>query len=335
MLYVATRNNRDAYTAHNALINDYAACGGVFVPFRLPRVSSDDLLRFKENALTETVAEILNVFFSLKITGRDLELEIGKNLIKIVSMSHRIVVAELWHNVAGSFQCTEDALLRKLAKEVSSPISQSWAKIAIRIALLFGLYAHLLHEGVIAPKDTIDISTQNDNFTTPLAIWYARTMGLPIKMNICTCNDDNNLWDFIHRGALNTAMLSGTMQDNLERFIYVTEGPDGALKFTECCKKKKSYVVSAENIPQINSGLYCSVAGKDRAATVINSLYRSNAYIADPGAALSYGGIQDYRAKTGDSGLTVIIAEETPLNFVTDISAATGLDTQSIRKHIK
>ena len=331
MLYVTTRNSVDAYTAYKALTNDCCSDGGVYVPFHLTTFDDEERLQFKDKSFNQTIAEILNMFFSLGLNGRDLDLEIGRTPIKVVTMNHRIITTELWHNVGGNLRYLESALCRKISKEINASVSESWFNVAIRIAVIFGIYGQLLRDGIIEYNETFDFSVNNDTFVTPLALWYCRAMGLPINVINCACDESNTLWDFIHRGTLITTNLKTGLCGNLERLIYMTLGYAATREFAANCESKGVYKLSDDNLSRFNKGLFCSVAGKDRAQTVINSVYRSNSYIAAPGTALCYGAVQDYRVKSGNSIPTVILAEDSPLNYISEISSATGLDITKIK----
>ena len=234
MLYVTTRSNADAYTVYNALTNDRCSDGGVYVPFRLPVFKPDDLLKLGNQTFNQTVAEVLNIFFALSIQGRDLDLLAGKNFTRLVTMSHKIVITELWHNIGGKLSYFENALFDKIEHEIKAPIAKNWVKVAVKIAIIFGIYGQMLKEKVINPGDTVDFSVKNDCFITPLAIAYCRAIGLPIHTIICTCDEDNSLWDFIHRGNLNTVGLSDDFLDEIERLIYLTLGAKVACEYSNC-----------------------------------------------------------------------------------------------------
>ena len=48
MLYVTTRNNRDAYTAQRVLRENRGPDGGLYVPFREPVFSREEIDALKE-----------------------------------------------------------------------------------------------------------------------------------------------------------------------------------------------------------------------------------------------------------------------------------------------
>ena len=78
--------------------------------------------------------------------------------------------------------------------------------------------------------------------------------------------------------------------------------------------------------------MFSSVVGGRRVMDLIASVYRTNQYLIDPYTAISYGTLQDYRAKTGENKLTVLFSEGNPEHFADVISQATGLPVRDIKK---
>ncbi len=73
MLYVTTRNNRDAYTAQRVLRENRGPDGGLYVPFREPVFSREEIDALKEKSFHQCVAEVLNRLFITKLTRWDVE----------------------------------------------------------------------------------------------------------------------------------------------------------------------------------------------------------------------------------------------------------------------
>lgn len=336
MLYVTTRSNADTYTAYRTLVSDCGADGGRYVPFRVPSYTPEEIAAFKDKSFNQTVAEILNMFFSCRLSSWDMDFDIGRNPVRLVPMNHRIVVAELWHNPKAKFSYIVERIHKKITQtdEIKNAPAD-WVQIAVRIAAVFGIYSQMLGNGVLQVGQSVDFSVFNDCFATPMAVWYCRKMGLPINMIVCTCEEESNIWDFIHRGVFASAAANESLLLGLERLVQGTLGLDEVQRFMDAYQKGKVYSVKEENLSDFNDGFFCAVAGKNRAESTINSLFRSNSYIIDPCTALCYGGLQDYRARTGGNSLTVLLAERTPLDFKADISAATGISADKLIDHVK
>ncbi len=334
MLYTTTRSRSDTYTAHRVLMEDRAPDGGFYIPFRMPEFNRTQMNAMKMQSFGETVAQVLGVFFSTGLTGEEVDGIIGKSPAKLICMSHRVIFVQFWNNPEGEYAYICRRLYQKLIENQKVRVPTDWAKIAIRIAVLFGIYSLL-------PADRFDISVPSGDFSLPMAVWYARKMGLPVGMILCACNENNAPWDFIHRGELSTGVAkvsTGTPELDvsnppaLERLIFATLGHEQNEKYLEASRRKKLYQINPEQLSLLSAGLFVSVVGKDRVPTVISSVYRSNLCILDPYTAISYGSMQDFRAKTGEGNPTVLLWDSNPLNTPSLVSKATGLTLQEIKK---
>lgn len=336
MLYVTTRNDAITYTAHLAINQNISTDGGKYIPFRLPAYENYEICALKQKSFNQIVAEILNMFFSARLTALDLDLCIGRNAPNLCAMNHRLIVAELWHNPKACFDHLVESLYNKLRdRESVDSIPTDWLKIAVYISAIFGIYGDLLRQELVDEGQLFDISVLADDFTVPMAAWYARKMGLPIGTIISTCDESENTWDFIHRGILNCAAASKSLLSGLEKLIQVTLGHEEVGRFVAACEAKRIYSLDEEQLSALNAGLFCAVAGGNRASSTINSVFRTNGYILDPLTALCCGGLQDYRAKVGTSRITLLMAQRTPLDFTDMISGATGIDANNLIEYVK
>ncbi len=330
MLYATTRSKNDSYTAHRTLTEDRAPDGGFYLPFRMPICDKNQIEKLKDQSFGENVAQILNLFFSARITGWDVDCCIGKSAAKILPMSHRVLLAQLWDNPMGDFSYICDTLYKKLCVDHPALKATNWANTAIRIAVLFGVCGMLQKMNI----HSFDVAIASGDFTSVMAIWYARQMGLPVGTIVCACNENNAPWDLLHRGEMNTGMslvhtfteeLDASNPAGLERLIFGVFGLDETQKYLSVSNKKGIYQIRPDMTEQLSKGMFVSVVGKDRVEPVITSVYRSNNCILDPYTAVAYGGLQDYRAKTGESCATVLLWEKKPTNFMDCIRRATGL----------
>ncbi len=328
MLYITTRDDKDAYTAYRALHENAAPDGGAYIPFRMPMFSSDEIAQFAAGTFGETVATILNRFFSCRLSGWDVDFCIGRNVIQLETMSHRMVVAELWHNPEGTYSHICSSLFNRLCGTAANEPTE-WFILAAHIAVLFGIYSEMCRSEIITAGDKLDITATADDIPVPLAALYARQMGLPIGTIIFTSEDTSDLWDMIHLGELNTSIKSKNAV-NYERLICATLGSAGVAALRDAMLTQKTFRVESELLSSFNDGLFCSVTGKERSTQNVNSIYRSNSYILDPKAALSVGGLQDYRAKTGESKLTLVLSCASPMHYASKISDATGISEEKL-----
>lgn len=333
MLYATTRSKTDTYTAYRALREDRAPDGGFFVPFRMPVV---DIEKIKKGTFSEAAADVLNLFFSAGISPWDIDCSIGKSAVKILAMPHRVLLAQLWNNPQGEYAYICNKLYEKLCGEKAYTVT-NWAAVAIRISVLFGIYAVVYKMGI----SSFDLTINTGDFSTPMAAWYAKKMGLPIGTVICACNDNSAAWDFIHRGELNTSMtavktltpeLDVSNPYGVERLIYEVFGIEEVRKYLLSTEQKRLYQIRPDMVNTIGQGMFVSVVGKNRVEAVVSSVYRSNQCVLDPYTAVSYGSLQDYRAKTGESCPTVLLWDRNPVHYLPVVQNSTGLNKTEIEK---
>ena len=304
MLYLSTRSRTESYTAHRVLHTDRTPDGGLFVPHQLPHFSRREVLQLSRRTFGENVAQILNVFFSAKMTGWDVDFCCGRSPVKVVELPRRVVIAELWHNTAASYTYMEQALYNKLCADQKESMVTDWARIAIYIAVLFATYGTT---EAAKTADNIDIALDADEFIVPTAAWYARKMGLPIGMILCGNEDTGVVWDLLHRGETSTASAASELT-GLERLIYSIGGYEASAAFVQTCSARKTYHVTEESLGDLNDGLFAAVVSSTRVPSVMESFYRSHGYAMDPFAAIGYGALQDYRARTGESRNTLLLS---------------------------
>lgn len=307
MLYVTTRNQIDTYTVHHALTTDFGADGGAFVPFRLPELGRADLEKLAGESFGNRLATILNLFFSAQLTGWDVDFCIGKVPVKLHELSQRIAVAECWHNPEWDLsQITRRLAERIGAEAVKGKKPSSWMQVAVRIAVLFATYGDLLNKGLTQPQKVVDVAVAADDFAAPVALWYARKMGLPVGNIICGCHMHPELWDLIHQNQMRT---EGTALPHLERLIGESFGPSEAVRYNAACERGSIYTLPCGVTELWKQGFYAAVISADRAGSLIPSVYRTTGYYVGPQTALAYGALQDYRANTGENCLTLLLAE--------------------------
>ena len=338
MLYVSTRSRTDSFTSHRALHEEYAPDGGLFVPFRLPVFSSEEIQAIQEKSFRECVAQILNLFFSTGLTRMDVDLLIGRSPVRVHMMPHRLIVCELWRNIESGYSYLERSLYQKMSKTTSKEPTD-WAKIAIRIAVLFGLFAELGREDIYEA----DIAINTGDFSVPMAVWYARKMGLPIGMIICGCNENNAMWDLIYHGEFDTGLtvvhtelpaLDHPCPRSVERLIYSVFGLGETLRYAAVCAGGGVYALDEKQLPLFNDRLASAVVSSRRTRSVIISTYRAAGYIIDGYTAVAYGSLQDYRASTCESCRTLLLADNSPIHSEAAVSKHLGLSKEEFRKKL-
>ena len=292
MLYVSTRNPANTYTAHRAIYETNPPEGGMYAPFHLPKFSQEEMAEIRRGSCNEAVTRILNILFGLRLSSYDVECVIGRAPFQLVEMSYKLVIAEGFRNPAASFRDLVKGLYNLMTEGKSEgKLPTGWPYIGIQIALLFGLFTEEKNQ-----LRTFDVAVSTDDFAELTAVCYARDMGLPIHLIVCTSVENSHIWDLLNRGECTV-----TKGDYLESFLYHCFGTVA-----------DSLTLDEQQQADLNEKLFAAVVSGDRAASVTASMYRTNGYVLSPDAALAYGGLQDYRSATGVSNDTLILAKVRP-----------------------
>ncbi len=340
MLYITTRDKNDVYTAHYTLSHDRGKDGGFFIPFQMPHLDREAILGLKDKNFGQNVADILNLLFSARLDGWDVDFCIGRYPTKLVAMSHRIVFAETWHNPDLDFV----RLVRNLTGRIRGTDDlggepSNWASIAVRIAVLFGVFGELMQLHMVDGEHPVDVAVPSGDFSIPMAVWYAREMGLPVANIICACNDNGGIWDLLHHGQLHTEgrVISTVTSEgdvivppDLERLVYGTLGTKEVLRFQEACAAGRPYCPPAALFDEFRRGMYAGVVSSTRMEHIIRSVYNTSTYIMDPYSALSYCGLQDYRTRYGESRTALVLSERSPIQSGEIVAKALGISREEL-----
>ena len=332
MLYITTRNNRDAFTAQRALRENRGADGGMYLPFRAPSFAPGDLDALAGMPFGQRVAEVLNRLFQTKCTGWDVDFCVGRSAVRLSPLGRRILAAEVWHNPGWSY----DRMARELSELLGQEKPEGWLKIALRIAVLFGIFGELHNAGM----ETADVAVVSGDFSAPISAWYARQWGLPIGNIVCCCNENSELWNLLSHGQLRTDGIStptivpeadAALPEQLERLIYEAGGTAEVARYLEVCRRGGVYAPSDAVLEKLRKGLCVSVVSSRRIQETIPSVYRTHNYVLSPGSALAYAGLMDYRAKTGQSRCAVVLAEKSPACDGDVTASALGISPEELR----
>ena len=322
MLYVSTRNNTDAYTAQRVLRDLRCSEGGLFVPFRLPRLTREEILSLGEKSFNQCAAEMLNLLFNTHLTGYDLDFALGRYWTRMEQLGRKVIAAECWHNADRRF----DRMVRDLTDliRVQSPLAVGegdWACVGVRMAVLFGLFGELIRSGIASIENVVDVAVCGGDFSAPMSAWYARGMGLPIGNIVCCCNENGNLWNFICHGQLRTDAVAVStpvpeadvaVSVGLERLIFAAGGYREVARYVDALRRGATYYVEDALLRQLRKGIYVTVSSTERILQTIPNAYATHEYVFGPGGAMVYAGLQDYRARTGESRTALILMENSP-----------------------
>lgn len=323
MLYLTTTDKHDAQTTPRALETDRGPGGGLYIPFQMPVYTEKELQALADVSFGQCVADVLNRFFACRLSGVDVDFCVGRVPVKMAAMNHRVVFAETWRNPENSYDRTERELAKKICMSVGAEYRlTSWLQIAIRIAMLFGIFGGLMRLGAVSGEQPMDVALPTGDFAAPMAAWYARQMGLPIANIICSCNENSGIWELLHLGELHTdagvvttttPLADFAVPPEVERLIHATFGLEESKRFLQLHAAGKTYRPDPQLSGDLRKGMFAAVVSRSRLDALIPSVYRTSEYILGPYTALAYGGLMDYRAKTGENRPALLLAERSPL----------------------
>lgn len=344
MLYVTTRDKKTIHTSFRSLSVEQDEKGGLFVPFQLQHFSDDELALFQEKPFCQCVADVLNIFFSARLDAWDVACCIGTHPLKLIPMSHKITIAEIWNNPEWSISRFVRNLNGRILGNTDNGCPSSWIEIAVRIAVLVGILSKLMRIGLADIAHPIDISVSAGDLSAPMAAWYTRQMGLPVGNIIISCYENSAIWDLFHHGELNTnlpiihsetPLSDERVLNNLERLINEILGDEETKQFIGCTDHKSIYILTEEYRDLMRDGMFCAVIGKKRIGSIIRNVYNTSTYLLSPFSALAYGGLQDYRSTKGESRQALILTEYGPLYDSDTVANAIGITKESLLERVR
>lgn len=341
MLYRTTRGKHDVVTAYKTVHTDHYVDGGLFLPFRMPRLDPDQIAALSGQSATQIVANVLNELFGTALTDWDVELAIGRRPIRMATIGRQITAGEWWQPGQEDVSMLIQALSLRIGGNTQEPTN--WMRIAVPIALLFASFAAMQVSGAVKPGQRLDVAMDIGDFSLPIAAWYARKMGLPLGDIICGCNANGGFWDLLNRGELATGErriptwtpdANEVLPRDLERLIHGVFGVEENKRFLSCCQQRQAYVLTQEQLQQLCQGLFTAVVSDHRVASIIPGVYRTRSYILGPYGALAYGSLQDLRATCGGERPTLLVCSRSPLKDGALVSRLLKLREAELKKRM-
>lgn len=329
MEYVTTRNQRESYTAQQALQGDRGDCGGLFVPAQAPDYSREVLEELWALPFTARIAQVLNGLFDTAITQWDVDFCVGRHPIRLIPLPQKILLAQCWHNWEGSLSYLVRVLASRLRSD-GKPVAGEWTEVAVRLALLLAILGEARQYVDFSQKEKVDISTLSGEFFGPISAWYARSWGAPIGSIVCCCNENNQMWELLHRGQLRTdgvatqtalPLADVAVPVGLERLIYAAGGSGEVCRYQEILRQGGVYTPGEELLEQMARGMAVSVVGRQRMEDTLRSV-RACGTLLSPYDGLCHAGLLDHRTKTGNRDWALILSERSPKLDLAVVNAA-------------
>ena len=216
---------------------------------------------------------------------------------------------------------------------LSSANSINFGRLVPQIVYYFSAYADLLKAGTISLGDTVNFVVPTGNFGNILAAYYARNMGLPVGKLICASNRNNVLTDFFRSGVYDTRRtffkttspsMDILISSNLERLLYECADRDGALVATwmKQLKEKYTYAIGEQRQEWMNDVFDAGYCDDMQCAAEIRARFEQDHYLMDTHTAVASHVLKEYREKTGDMTVAVIVSTASPYKFAQDVLSA-------------
>lgn len=343
MLYASTRSKVESYTAQRTVWVERAGDGGFFVPLKLPQFKRTEIFRLKNRTPEDNIALILNKFFQTEFSGKDVQFAIGRDYYKLVDISHKMILAELWHNVDGELDNIIRLLTKRIAVEQRETEPGEWPRLAVRIALLFAMFGELAEKGAVSTIYPMDLAVPTGDYTWPMAAWYARKMGLPIGTIICCSNESDGARELLHRGQLRldtaradtiTPRCDCAIPEGVERAIYTLLGREEMAEYLRALEKGGTYVVNPEQKRLLSEGMYVTVNNSKRLMQVIPNAYRTFGHVLCPYSAMVYTGVMDYQSITGKYNKVLMLCDYSPVHSLDTTARAMGISVPELKKRL-
>ncbi len=321
MLYVTTREKYDAFTTARTLVSSTGPEGGLYLPYKMPVLTAEELDGLAAQTFGQNVAAILNRFFGCGLTAWDVEFSIGRYPVKMASMGQKILVAECWRNLEGSYEKMERHLAARICRKgTAEVVVTSWLRIAIRIAVIAAVFGELRKNG---NREHLDVALPEGDFSLAMALWYSREIGLPVGNIIIGCCDGSDVWNLVHNGQ-----VRGGSMTELERLIYSTLGIEMAQRYG----RGEALFLKPYQHDQLRRGIACAVVSDSRRDGAIPKVFGTNSYILEPNAAVAYSALMDCRARTGESRMALILEDASPAEHAAEVAAALGLPIGKVKE---
>lgn len=297
MLYVSTKDRNQTYTAYQALNLQDSAVYGRIVPLCVPAFSALQLKELCGGSFSQIVSEILNKFFPSNVNADDIEICLKKNPLISDALDRKTLLIRL----SGKVESKSERLVNDIYELLSGNDTNAPAlpRMLIEIGLLFGLYGDLNRCGI----REIDVAVCSGAFWGIDSVYYARKMGLPVRMMICGCANEDTLWDLAHKGVLMSYDADAAV------IIYAFSSAESE-RYSRCCQTKEVYKLSEDLLTDFNAPLFTSVVSGDRRQDVVGNIYSIFGRKLTTDAAGAYGALQDYRAIIGENRVTIVFSEE-------------------------
>lgn len=180
-----------------------------------------------------------------------------------------------------------------------------------------------------APETEVTFVVPTGNFGNVLAGYYARQMGLPIKLVVAS-NENDILTRFFESGEMRAAGVVATnspsmdieISSNFERYLYDMIGKDGdkLASIMQRFKNENTFDVEADQFAQAKRDFTAQRANQTEVLDVIETIFAETGYVVDPHTAVGVKAALEHKS----AGPIVTLATAHPAKFPDAVEQAMG-----------
>ena len=304
MLYVTTRDDLTTYTSEQAIGERRAPDGGFYIPYKIPKLSYEELRFLRSMSPCDRVRSIARRFIRLPDKLLDAYTELGH----LCPMGDRVTLCEIFPKGCGSFREYVSQLAERLC--FSDHTSPLWLAISIRIGAVASAVVEMMVE-----SEHLDIVMLSGDLFGPMTAYLAREMGLPIGDILCCCNENGFFWELLHHGMSRTDQLAvrsaipeadTAVPEGLECLIALCCGREEVVRYLEAVRSGRPYVPGEEPLACLRSAFRATVVTDHG---MIRGAHRSRIVPVKADTALVLAGLLDHWALNGPRRHALVIAE--------------------------
>ena len=190
----------------------------------------------------------------------------------------------------------------------------------------------------------MDVAVPSMDFLYPMALWYARSWGLPVGRIICACNENNAPWSLLHQGEMRTdapvrhtytAACDQAVPAGLERLIHGTLGQEEVLRYAKQVEKRRMYTLTAAQQAVVRAGMSVCVVSQRRMEFMVPNLFQPEQWCPDPYTAMAYTALVDHRSHSGETGRALLLSEEDPVFSAEMLAKVIGVPADILRDFLR
>ena len=198
---------------------------------------------------------------------------------------------------------------------LSSANSINWGRLLPQIVYYVSAYHQLRARGALRECDCFDVCVPTGNFGDILAGYYAKQIGVPIRLLICASNENNVLAQFMASGSytLENRQLVSTpspsmdilVSSNLERALFELTHRNSKLvrEWMDALKTKRAFKVDRTTFDALRDTFAGDWVSNDDCLRTMKRVFEMYHYAMDPHSAVAF----EVAQRLGDSSTPMLI----------------------------